>query len=385
MGFYRTSYDIFTAVDREFACLVDELLDECSENDIVTRLIFFGKPEDNMQYNERLAVICGKVKQKFGDSCPAVSYVAQRPLVGDLVLEVYRLGNGFEGKIDYCDHSGVHYLKIEDEEHRELVIGSLQGKNLDEGILQQSDEIFADLGAVLKKEEYDIHSIVRQWNYIERITAFENEHQHYQDFNDSRSHFYARTDWPEGYPAATGIGAQLGGVLVDVNAIQPKKDCFRCVPLDNALQVAAHAYSQEVLIGTEDVEFKEKTTPKFERAKAVLGEDKGIVYISGTAAIRGEQSLTDVGVLVQTGTTMENINYLISEENLNKAGVKTAGACHLKMLRVYLKNPEDVTAVKVYMEHTFTEVPISYLLADVCRDELLIEIEGIASFDVKQA
>lgn len=383
MGFYRTSYDIYTAENKGFGCLVDELLEECNVGEIVTRLIFFGKPADNGQYNRRLAVIREKVKNKFGEASPAVSYVAQRPLVGDLVLEVYRLKAGFTGTINHCSHEGVYYLEIEDEEHRELVIGDLQGKNLDSGILQQSDEVFADLGRVLEKEKYPVHSIVRQWNYIERITAFEGEHQHYQDFNDSRSHFYAATEWPDGYPAATGIGTQLGGVLVDVNAIIPKKDYFKCVPLDNALQVAAHAYSQNVLLGTEDRVFNEKTTPKFERAKAVVGEDRGIVYISGTAAIRGEQSLTNVGILVQTGTTMENINYLISEENLAKAGVSIAEPCHLEMLRVYLKNPEDVTAVKVYMEHLFTEVPISYLLADVCRDELLIEIEGIASFCVK--
>lgn len=380
MGFYRTSYDIFTAENNEFSCLVDELLEECNHNDIVTRLIFFGKPEDNGMYKERLDIIHQKVNQKFGDRCPVVSYVAQSPLVGDLVLEVYRLESGFEGTVDYCSYQGTHYLKIEDEEHRELVIGGLQGKDLDAGIKQQSDEIFENLGGILVKEKYKINSIVRQWNYIERITAFKGEHQHYQDFNDSRSHFYAATAWSEGYPAATGIGAQWGGVLVDANVIVPKKDYFKCVPLDNSLQVAAHAYSQKVLLGAEDEAFQEKTTPKFERAKAVVGEDRGLVYISGTAAIRGEHSLTDVGVLVQTGTTMENIDYLISEENLNKAGVPTDGACKLEMLRVYLKNPEDVTAVKVYMEHLFTQVPISYLLADVCRDELLIEIEGIASF-----
>lgn len=50
MVFYRTSYDIFTAENKDFGCLVDELLNECSENDIVTRLIFFGKPQNNEEY-----------------------------------------------------------------------------------------------------------------------------------------------------------------------------------------------------------------------------------------------------------------------------------------------------------------------------------------------
>ena len=32
------------------------------------------------------------------------------------------------------------------------------------------------------------------------------------------------------------------------------------------------------------------------------------------------------------------------------------------------------------MDRLFTSIPVAYLLADVCRDELLVEIEGIATF-----
>lgn len=384
MGFYNTIGEVYIAGQKEFEQMVDDLLKECSGRGTVIRLIFFGRPEDNEMYSRRLEVIRRKVRDLFGEAVPAVSYVAQRPLVGDLVLEVYKIDPDSKTEIAYYQQGKINYLEIEDSEHKELVLGGIQGEQLEAAIKEQADEAFKTIKQILYIHNYDKEAIVRQWNYIERITAFQGEHQHYQDFNDSRSHFYAGAAWKQGYPAATGIGTQLGGILIDLNVVQAKRESFRYVPLDNELQVAAHAYSQKVLLGHEDEVFKEKTTPKFERAKAVLGEEKGMVYISGTAAIRGEQSLEGVGVLVQTGITMENIKFLISENNLNKHGIFPASEPRIEMLRVYLKNPGDVTTVKVYMEHLFTGIPISYLLADICREELLVEIEGIASFPLER-
>ena len=133
-----------------------------------------------------------------------------------------------------------------------------------------------------------MNSIIRQWNYIERITAFDGQDQHYQAFNNARSDFYSKTEWTNGYPAATGIGANLGGILIDVDAaVFTTPDAF-ATPIDNKLQVAAHAYSEQVL----EVARQKKTTPKFERAKSMTFQDRKLIYISGTAAIRGEESLT---------------------------------------------------------------------------------------------
>jgi len=78
--------------------------------------------------------------------------------------------------------------------------------------------------------------------------------------------------------------------------------CFRYADRYK-LQVAAHAYSEQVL----EVARQKKTTPKFERAKSMTFQDRKLIYISGTAAIRGEESLTGVGLERQLRITMENI------------------------------------------------------------------------------
>lgn len=132
-------------------------------------------------------------------------------------------------------------------------------------------------------------------------------------------------------------------------------------PIDNKLQVAAHAYSEQVL---EEARQK-KTTPKFERAKSMTFRERRLVYISGTAAIRGEESLKGVGLERQLQITMENIAQLI-------------GDARLVMLRVYLKNESDYEEARRGLESYGLNIPVSYLRAGVCREELLIEIEGIA-------
>ena len=197
------------------------------------------------------------------------------------------------------------------------------------------------------------------------------EGQHYQLFNDARSRFYDDCSWSNGYPAATGIGTQAGGVTVLFDAVQGSEECS--VAVDNPLQVSAHAYSQQVLINNTEAH---KTTPKFERARHMQGEESS-VYISGTAAIRGEESCCEDAV-GQTRLTMENIDYLISVENLTKSGVENPAKMGYASLRAYLKHQKDLTAVVEWMERNYPTVDVLYLWADICREELLIEIEGIA-------
>ena len=145
--------------------------------------------------------------------------------------------------------------------------------------------------------------------------------------------------------------------------------------VDNPLQVAAHAYSQKVLAGQAGPE--RKTTPKFERAKAVWKGNHGLVYISGTAAIRGEQSLEGVGVEEQTSATLENIEYLVSAENLRRAGIPVTRDAELINVRVYVKRREDLGKAREVVEARYPRLPAIYTLTDVCRPELLVEIEGM--------
>lgn len=357
----KIHYNIYTVEQADFSTMVDNLLAQLPKYEVILRLSFFGTPASNEEYVARKIKLCEKIRRYYGDCEPALSYVSQPPLNAPLIMEVHSFVPEAEDRITFRYYKGTPYVLLENSDARLLFAGGFQGDVINFKIEQQSAEAFSMLQEVLRLEGFPMNKIVRQWNYIEQITAFDGNDQHYQSFNNARSESYSQTNWNEGYPAATGIGANLGGVLIDVDAaVFLRPGCY-VTPIDNKLQVAAHAYSEQVL----EAARQKKTTPKFERAKSMTFDERRIVYISGTAAIRGEESLTGVGLERQLHITMENIAELI-------------GNAQLKMLRVYLKNKSDYKEAEMLMSAYKLNIPISYMWADVCRDELLIEIEGIA-------
>jgi len=361
--------------------MVKRLLSKYRPKNVPVRLVFFGDVTDNVRYREELDVIRKEADIHFGDKLPVISYVAQKPLDGSgLVMEAHELKILQGETVEYKSLWTNFYVTVTSPHVKHLFLGGVMSDNLDESFSVQSYNVFDVVEKILQIENMPVHSIVRQWNYIEQITAFDGEHQHYQDFNDARSFFYNYSQWPEGYPAATGIGTACGGIVVDINAVYADDASINIDAIDNGWQIAAHAYSQGVLLGEKDPRFQNKTTPKFERAKRVKQEEYEIVYVSGTAAIRGEESLLGVGIEKQAQTTVENIDYLISRENMQKQGVPLFGSSYkLKNCRVYLKDVSFMEKARMVIERLYPDVESIFLLADVCRDELLIEIEGIAS------
>lgn len=357
----KIHYSIYTVQTDDFTTMVDAILAQLPEDEYIFRLIFFGTPANNTEYVTRRNTLYNKIRQHYGECQPVLSYVSQPALDDGLTLEVHSFRPDENDRIIYHPNNGFPYVTLENTDGRFLFAGGFHSDILDFNIQQQAVEVFRLASEVLHKENFPVENIIRQWNYIEQITGFDGADQHYQMFNNVRSNFYDQTIWTNGYPAATGIGTNLGGVLVDIDAaVFTRPECF-ATPIDNKLQIAAHAYSSQVL----ETAQQQKTTPKFERAKSMTLDNRQLIYISGTAAIRGEESLSGVGLERQLHITMENIAQL------------TDGAS-LKLLRVYLKDKSDYKEAYELLNSYQLNIPVSYMCADVCRDELLIEIEGIA-------
>lgn len=360
-------YTYITISRQPFGVMLDEALEQlpCAYTPI--RLVFFATILSNSEYTECLTLIQQKVLAKFAAQAPVVSLVAQATLndVG-LIVEVHEMEIFATESLCYRQLNGVAYITLQDAAVKRLFLGGIISKSLETSIAEQSKEVFDTINEIMEAEAMPVSSIVRQWNYIEKITAHdEQDRQHYQAFNDARSIFYDPTEWIHGFPAATGIGTQWGGVMIDLNATLGYNAETVITPIDNPLQIAAHAYSENLLLGEPDEQLNCKTTPKFERAKQVTQCGDGVLYVSGTAAIRGEQSLLNVGIEEQTRITIENIDVLI-------------GTHPLCAIRVYLKNAHELQSAKAVIEELCPGLPAGYLLADVCREELLIEIEGIS-------
>ena len=331
----RKEYNIYRSEAATFQGALDELLAAMVDVEpVIVRIVLFGAPNDNKEYVEQRTLFEQRCRAHFGERVPMLSYVAQAPLRCTLAAEVTTISR--EDAKQIVRHED--YITLGDE-----ILSAGIYAPLEKNVAQQAEQIFARVAEILSAEGVSISDIVRQWNYIERITHMADEGQHYQLFNDARSHFYQACQWHNGYPAATGIGTQAGGVTVLFDAV--KNSARHSKAVDNPLQISAHAYSQQVLINNT---LAHKTTPKFERARYMCGSDAS-VYISGTAAIRGEESCCEDAV-GQTRLTMENIDYLISEENLVKSGVEEPQKMTYASLRAYLKYREDLERVVEWMD-----------------------------------
>ncbi|MDR0961631.1 MAG: PTS cellobiose transporter subunit IIC [Mediterranea sp.] len=357
----------YNAVTHHWEQATEELLSSVVAQKQIVRLVLFTDCKDNQTYIAQRSFVEQWVERHFASPRPVVSLVAQPPLAAYLSLEFHTLEEVDDPALSIEERftpSAIRYLCIITPHYREIVAGGLYADNLDLPVCEQSEQVFRKAAAILAAEEMHFGNIVRQWNYLEQITGVAHGNQCYQDFNDRRTLFYATSEWLTGYPAATGIGTCHGGVTIDFNAVCGEVDIR---PLDNDLQRAPHVYSDSVLVGHRAN--TPKGTPKFERGKVLSDASQQIVYISGTAAIRGEESAFSTDVQIQTAITLENIRHLIAQVSEDAAP---------DYLRVYLKHEADQPTVKAYMDSLYPDIPIAYLCADVCRPELLVEIEGTA-------
>lgn len=298
--------------------------------------------------------------------------IAQPPLTCKVLVEAFyydeRLWNA---RLISVENGSALLFK---RETSEVLVGQVQ-----EGSAVRCREnagaAFASFGKLLQIAAFQVNSVVRQWNYLENILGVENEQQRYQEFNNVRASFYGDSFSKTGYPAATGIGMNRGGIIIEFVAVRSAD--VHTVPVDNPRQIPAHDYSEGVLKGEG---YAEKSTPKFERARYLELFGKKLVFISGTASIRGEKTVGVGDPGKQTEITIENIQRLYSPELLSQIS-KNNLRPRYGHARVYVKNRSDYKIIKKAFERYYGRLPVVYILADICRDDLLVEIEGKVLLD----
>ena len=355
---------------RGLAIAVKEVLQGVPTNSICG-LLFYGTC-DGVEYHQLLADIRAAVVQYLGRNLP-ITLIPQTLLPeGGVAVEVYAL----EGAdITIQERNGVCYGLVGNDEESMLFFEGVPAADFSESVGNQSEEVFGRVNDLLSAYGFAVDDIVRQWNFIGDIVAHRDGKQNYQEFNDARTRYYAHGAWKNGYPAATGIGTSGNGIIVGGIAFKKREtENGGIYPIDNPLQIAAHIYSKSVLVDSDERAMK--STPKFERAKLIETSRGACCFVSGTAAIRGEESMDASSARLQTVKTIENIEYLVSKENLVRFGCKPYELKYAKLL-VYIKHKEDYDEVRRVVEERFPQLPVIYTIADVCRSELLVEIEGI--------
>ncbi len=103
-------------------------------------------------------------------------------------------------------------------------------------------------------------------------------------------------------------------------------------------------------------------------------------FISGTASITASESRHDNSVEQQTHQSIDNIEALIGSDCFPDHSPCGLGATldDLAVARVYVKRQGEYDTVRAICRARLGELPTIYVVGDICRPELLVEVEGIA-------
>ena len=231
------------------------------------------------------------------------------------------------------------------------------------GPLQRATEIaYQEIFDVLDATEH--RHLIRIWNYLPEINAQAGGEERYRHFNSARQMAFRKSGRATmgTVPAACALGSPAGSPL-SIYFLAARRPARM---IENPRQTSAYHYPPKF----------GRHSPIFSRA-CVWGEsDCGRLFVSGTASIVGHETIHRGDVVAQTRETLVNIAALLAEAN-RIVGWSDYSLNDLR-LKVYVRKPSDLPAVEATLSELLNPAAsIVYLQADVCREDLLVEIEAV--------
>ena len=303
--------------------------------------------------DDLLAVVSFNAPAHSTTDDPRHIAIALEQVDGPALVEVWRSNSPVETGVE----DGIAFAR-----NAEILVGQL--------VLNEDDYPSIDMAAfdayrrILAFQRLQGYKYaLRMWNFFPEINAGDEDEERYRQFSLGRARTFEQHDYFErALPAASAIGSYRNGLLVYfVAAREPG------VQIENPRQVSAFAYPRQY----------GPKSPSFSRAKLKNWANESQLYISGTASVVGHKTFHHDDVAEQTAEIGRNIQALLNAAAANEPAFAQAQLDGLSLLRVYLRPPFDINKIKTEVQRwSGPDVPTLYLAGDICRDDLLIEIEG---------
>ncbi|HRR34617.1 MAG TPA: hypothetical protein P5026_10990 [Kiritimatiellia bacterium] len=222
----------------------------------------------------------------------------------------------------------------------------------------QTTAVFEGIEDALADAGMTFANVARTWLYMDNILDW------YDPFNRARDAFFrSRAVYDGLVPASTGIGsANLCGSAITACAIAVKPHVPGAVTVEalpSPLQCAALEYGSS-----------------FSRAVEIGTPEYRTLLVSGTASIEPGGATAWVGdVPRQIQLTMDVVEAILASRGMSWRDATRAV--------MYLKKASYMPEWQAWLRaHRLEDLPLITVEADVCRDDLLVELEVDA---VKQA
>lgn len=256
-------------------------------------------------------------------------------------------------------HGCVHYVTDGHWLHGSAVLDETEL-----GMQAAAQHLYAELFAVLGSNPCS--QLLRVWNYFADINVESGGTERYRQFNAGRQQAFidAQRSAFDGSPAACALGTHGGPLRVYFLAGRTPS-----VAIENPRQVSAYRYPDTY----------GPRAPTFSRAAlADVGGGRSALFISGTASIVGHLSMHLGDVRRQTEESLINIAAVREAAELSSG---LAIPANEMFYTVYVRHAADLPVIREVFERAVGAGSVAareavYLNADVCRAELLVEIEA---------
>jgi enamine deaminase RidA (YjgF/YER057c/UK114 family) len=231
---------------------------------------------------------------------------------------------------------------------------------------EQARLMFERAAFILHNYGATYKDVLRTWIYLSDILDW------YASFNQVRNKTYEEFGlMPDPgdrrllLPASTGIqGEPLSGAACTMDLISvsgANGNLAHIQKMTNPSQLDAFMYGSA-----------------FARASIIKNNSSNIVEISGTAAINKHGvSLYPGDIRAQIDCTFDNVQSLLEQEGIGLKEICSA--------TVFIKRPKDAEIFyEMAVQRELEDLPSVLIVADICREELLFEIDAEAAVHKEQ-
>ena len=260
--------------------------------------------------------------------------------------------------VTYHQAEGIHCAMND-----EVLFGALQVEEIP-GALLDSVTYTAYQRLLVQARALGYPHLLRVWNYFPHINRESDGLERYQRFCAGRYQALAEglSDFPRTLPAGTAVGTMSGPLKIHfLAARQPGTH------VENPRQVSAYEYPR--VYGPR--------SPSFARATLRLSISGSHLLIAGTASVVGHVSEHIGEPHKQTLEIIHNLNALITHTE-QFHGITRGQWYGQALFKIYIRHPEHFATVRdILKEQLPSHTQVLYLQGEMCRSELLLEVEGI--------
>ncbi len=225
-------------------------------------------------------------------------------------------------------------------------------------------ETYRELLALLDERGYP--GLQRVWNYVPRINEDQRGVERYKRFNVGRARGFEERFGKAAerqFSAASAVGT-IGDTLIVCFAAGREPGTH----LENPRQIRAPRYPPDY----------GPKSPSFARGTFAPAGWGQALFLSGTGSVVGHETRHRGDPLGQLGEVLTNIDALL-DRAVARSGWRRLDIVRFGLLKTYVRSPEHFPAIRDALARRLDpSTPAIYLKADLCRTDLLLEIEGVS-------